>query len=106
MLHNAVLDVPPLEDCSDFFTKPCRSTPAHDPTSTTEIPIPAAQNNESFAGMKKGFLNKGKTNRKKASYDISFIKPSKSASDSNLLIPEVQEALKTPLLAIGSNGGM
>ena len=105
MLHNAVLDVPALEDCSEFFTKPS-STPAHDLASTTETSIPAAQNNESFAGMKKGFLNKGRTSRKKASDDILFIKPSKSASDSNLLIPEVQEALKTPLLAIGSNSRM
>jgi len=48
--------------------------------------------------MKKGFLNKGKAGKKRGSDDIPFIKPSKPASSSGLRIPEVQEALKTPLL--------
>ena len=53
--------------------------------------------------MKKGFLNKAKTSKKKPADDIPFIKPTKSANNtSNLQIPEVQEALKTPLP--GSNG--
>ena len=97
-----------MEDCSEYFTTPTSppsSIPTHDLASSVEVPTPTAQNNDSFAGMKKGFLNKGKTSKKKPADDIPFIKPSKSASNtSNLQIPEVQEALKTPLL--GSNGEM
>ena len=96
-------DVPPLEDCSEFFTV-SSSTPVrgHNQASTIHKPIPVEQN-EGFAGMKKGFLNiKGKTSKKKALDDIPFIKPSKSANTPNLQIPEVQEVLKTPLLS--SNG--
>ena len=86
-------------------TSPPSSIPTHDLASSVEVPTPTAQSNNSFAGMKKGFLNKGKTSKKKPADDIPFIKPSKSASNtSNLQIPEVQEALKTPLL--GSNGEM
>lgn len=103
-----LIDVPPLEDCSAFFTIPPAS--ARDPASTTEArvekPTSALQtqieDKKSFGGMKKGFLNKGKTSRKKVADDIPFIKPSNPTSTSNLQIPEVQEALKTPLLS--SNG--
>ena len=54
-------DIPPLEDCSELFTTPT-------PTSATLIhcssaalaPDSAAKDDEGFAGMKKGFLNRGK----------------------------------------------
>ena len=100
-----LVDVPPLEDCSEFFTtRPGSSTePTRDRTNRVETPLSAVQSDGSFAGMKKGFLNKAITSKKKASDDIPFIKPSKTANVSNLQIPEVQEALKTPLL--GSTGG-
>ena len=96
-----LIDVPPLEDCSEFFTTPSSTEPTRD-RDTVETPVSAVQDDGGFAGMKKGFLNKAKTSKKKASDDIPFIKPSKPADVSNLQIPEVQEALKTPLL--GSNG--
>ena len=102
-----LVDVPPLEDCSEFFTTPSSTESTRDQTSTVartvETPPSVVQGNGGFAGMKKGFLNKAITNKKKASDDIPFIKPSKAAGVSNLRIPEVQEALKTPLL--GSTGG-
>lgn len=107
-----MIDVPPLEDCSEFFTT-TSSTPSftsdrdhelsREKASVTETPI-SAEDNKGFAGMKKGFLNKEKTSKKKALDDIPFLKPSKAANSSNLRIPEVQEVLKTPSL-LGSNGG-
>ena len=100
-----MVDVPPLEDCSEFFTTPS-STPSSIPVRDQASTETAVQNSKGFAGMKKGFLNKEKTSKKKVSDDIPFIKPSKSAQNtSSLRIPEVQEALKTsPLL--GSSGGV
>lgn len=106
-LKRSLVDVPPLEDCSEFFTS-SSSPSAHNQTTTTtttattEKHLATAAQNNGFAGMKKGFLNKGTTS-KKTSDDIPFIKPSKAANTSNLQIPEVQEALRKPLL--GTNGG-
>ena len=109
-LKCSLVDVPPLEDCSEFFTSSSspsaqnQTTTTTTTTTTTEKHIAAAAaQNDGFAGMKKGFLNKGTTSKKKTSDDIPFIKPSKTANTSNLQIPEVQEALRKPLL--GTNGG-
>ena len=50
-----------------------------------------------FAGMKKGFLNQQRPKKEKSSDDnIPFIKPSNTSS--SLRFPEVQEAMKSPLL--------
>ena len=96
-------DIPPLEDCSELFTTPTptSATLIHC-SSAAQAPDSAAKDDEGFAGMKKGFLNRGKVSKKKASDDMPFIRPSKPSKTSNLQIPEVQEALKAPLLC--SNG--
>ena len=96
--------MPPLEDCSAFYTSP----PVHEPP--REPPKPAAassapsrhrtQEDGGFAGMKNGFLNQQRSKKKKIpEEDIPFIKPSApSEMSSNLRFPEVQEAMKSPLL--------
>ena len=101
-----MIDIPPLEDCSELFKTPIPkqsiSPPSLHCSSTVQASKLVAKGDEGFAGMKKGFLNRGKVGKKQASDDMPFIRPSKQSDTSNLRIPEVQEALKTPLL--GSNG--
>ena len=96
------LDVPPLEDCSAFYT----SRPAHEhskPSVSATRQHERQQTNTKIdggvAGMKKGFLNQQLPKKKKSSDDdIPFIKPSTPNTSSSLRFPEVQEAMKSPLL--------
>jgi len=91
--------VPPLEDCSAFYTSP----PAHEhskPSVTATRQQTNTKVDGGFAGMKKGFLNQQRPKKKKSlDDDIPVIKPSTTPNtSSSLRFPEVQEAMKSPLL--------